>query len=639
MLDSIRSGAQSLWVKIAFGVIILVFVFWGIGNYNDRDYSNVVAVVNGEPIVALEFEKAYHNAEEYLLRNNPGLTREQLARDHLGRQVLNDLIRQTLIAQEARRAGIAVSPLEMRRAVAEIKMFQDESGKFDPEAYKRVLANQRISPGEYEKGLENGLLQEKIFNLVTDAAWVSPDEPLKRFNYLRERRIIDYIFTPASDFAKDVKLSDADMEKWYETHKADYVIPARVNVAYITVDPVLLADPGKITDESARAFYETNKSKYERPESAHARHILVAVRPDADEAELKAARERISKASEQIDKGRPFAEVADEINEAGAAEKGGDLGWIEHGQTIPEFEEALFALPAGKVSAPVRTPYGWHLILVEEKRDAGIAPFEEVAPEIRKTLAVEEGSERLHEALDNLIEDNILNKPLAQAAARYGLKTGETGLEDQKGLIEALGIKPEAAASLLAVPAGAPVDTALEAGDNYIVARIIDAAPEGIKSFSEARANVAERMTAERSLELAMSAAATLLERIKGESLAQIRDQKIDLVESEPLERGGVLPGFAPDEKMMADIFATKPHSWLSMPLPVKKGETSGALLAYIDRLVPPAESEYDSVAELLTKAARQERQEGLYALFAQRLARNAKIEITNQNLVDRVNM
>ena len=84
MLEYSRTSAQSFGVKVAFGVIILVFVFWCVGNFNDRDYSNVVAVVNGQPILAQEFERAYRNAEEYLLRTNPGLTREQLIRDHLG---------------------------------------------------------------------------------------------------------------------------------------------------------------------------------------------------------------------------------------------------------------------------------------------------------------------------------------------------------------------------------------------------------------------------------------------------------------------------------------------------------------------------------------------------------------------------
>lgn len=639
MLDSIRSGAQSLGVKIAFGVIILVFVFWGVGNFNDRDYSNVVAVVNGEPIVAFEFEKAYHNAEEYLLRNNPGLTREQLIKDHLGRQVLNDLIRQTLLAQEARAAGIEVAPREMRAAVAALKPFQDEAGKFDPDAYQRVLASQRMTPAEYEKDLASQLLQDKMVGLVTATAWFDPDEPLNRFNFLRERRVIDYIFKPASDFAGKVQISDAELEKWYDAHKSRFAIPAAVNVEYIRIEPALLADPASITEESVRAFYEANKSRYDRPERVHARHILVPLAQDADDAALSAATARINKIREELLKGKPFAQAADEVNEPDAADKGGDLGWLGHGQTVPEFDEAVFALEPGAISEPVRTMFGLHLILVEEKQAAGPAPFESVAAEVRKELAFEAGSEKVHDVLDNLIEDNILQKPLAESAARYKLKSAGTGFLDRQGLMQKLGVKAEAADALLAVPAGSPLDTILEAGDDYLVARVVEARPESIEPFSEARSKVLQELTAERSLELAMQDAATVLAKIKSESLDQIRASSIGLTESGPLERGGILPGFAPDEALMSDIFATKPGAWLAAPLAVKKGDQPGSLLAYVDKVVAPGENEYETVAEILTRATRQDRLDGLYALFIQNLAKNAKVEITNQNLIDRVNM
>ena len=104
----------------------------------------MAATVNGEPITARDFEMAYRNAEESLLRNNPGLTREQLKAQQLGRQVLRDLVTQSLLRQEAARMGISVSPLELRLAVGQIKAFQNDKGDFDPAAYKRVLQAQRL---------------------------------------------------------------------------------------------------------------------------------------------------------------------------------------------------------------------------------------------------------------------------------------------------------------------------------------------------------------------------------------------------------------------------------------------------------------------------------------------------------------
>ena len=139
MLDYIRSNAQSFGVKVAFAIIILVFMFWGVGSLTDGGSSNVVAKVNGEAITAQQFEQAYQRAAEYAMRNDPSLTREALVQQKLGRQVLNELISAQLIRQEAARVGMTVSPEEMHYVVSKLPAFQDAQGKFDPEAYKRNI--------------------------------------------------------------------------------------------------------------------------------------------------------------------------------------------------------------------------------------------------------------------------------------------------------------------------------------------------------------------------------------------------------------------------------------------------------------------------------------------------------------------
>lgn len=639
MLESIRSGASSIGVKIAFAVIILVFVFWGIGNFNDRDYSNVVAVVNGQPILALEFEKAYHDAEEYYLRNNPGLTREQLAKDHLGTLVLRDLIQATLIAQEAKRAGITVSPQEMRLAVSKIKTFQDDKGKFDPEAYKRFLAVRRTTAAQYEKDLADQILHDKMVSIVTAPVWTDPDEPLNRFNYLRERRVIEYAFFGSDAFKDRVTIPDTEVKEWYESHKADFATPPMVSVEYIEVLPQALVDRKEIPEKDALAWYESNLAKFEHPERIHARHILVQVGADADEAEVKKAQEKIAAAREELAGGKPFAEVADKINSPQAAGKGGDLGWLVKGETVPEFEGVAFALEPGKVSEPVRTPFGLHLVLVEEKQEAGVTPFAEVANQAYDALAFEAGSSKLHDVLDNLIEDNILQKPLKESAARYGLKAQRSELLDKTALIQKLNISPEDAEALLATPAGSPLDTALDANNRYLVARIDSSEAAGIKPFTAVEKEIRSELINRKALELAMVEAATMLKTVgeKAPDAEEIR--RLDLKTSIPLERGDNLPGFAPDPEFMKAVFGARIHTWLNTPMAATREGQTGALIAYIEKLEPPAAREYEAVATLLTNAGKQERAEGLLDAFIRNLSQKAKVEKVNQEMIERITM
>lgn len=639
MLEYIRQSAQSFWVKVAFGVIILVFVFWGVGNFNDRDYSNVVAVVNGEPIVALQFEKAYQNAEEYILRNNPGMTREQLVKQHLGRQVLRDLIQQTLLAQEARRAGIEVTPHELRLAVGQMDAFKNDQGQFDPEAYKRVLAARRMSPAQYEKELADNLLREKIFALVTSPVWVDPAEARHRFQFLRERRIIDYLFVPAADFTGKVRLSEADIRAYYDANQGKFAIPPMADVAYIAISPADLVSREQIGEAAARKWYEDNKSRYERKESVRARHILVPLAPDAPEAEVKAAREKLGNARADIASGKSFAAVADALNQPGAAGKGGDLGWLARGEAVPEFEEVVFSLKPGQVSDFIRTPFGLHIAVVEEKAEAGFRPFDEVADEAYKALAMDAGADRIHEALDSLIEDNILQKDMAESAARYGLKAQNTGLVDRRGLAEKLGVSPENSDLLLATPAGSSLDTALDAGsgDSYIVARITRSEPAGVKDFASVQEEIRSILTGERAEAMAMEEARKILTAVQGETLETARKKYADIKEARPMDRGGGVPGFDPNAQLQQDVFAAPLQKWLPTPYSVvKSGGGAGAMLAYVNAALAPESGEFESVAEILQNAARQERMEGLYGIFMGQLLRNAKVELTNQALVDR---
>lgn len=639
MLEYIRNSAQSFGVKVAFGVIILVFVFWGVGNFNDRDYSNIVAMVNGEPIVASEFAKAYHNAEEYLLRQDPSLTREQLAKEHLGRQVLNELVQIALLSQEARRAGISVTPLEMRTAVGRNKAFQDESGKFDPDAYQRVLAAQRISPTEFERDLENQLLRDKIFELITAAIWVDPDEPRHRYNFIRERRLVDYRFLPAAGFMGEAVVTEEEARTWYEAHKQDFAIPPRVDVAYVMVRPEDLVDRKSIGAERAEKWYEANKSRFEEPERLKAAHILVPLPEGASEEEQKAANEKIGKARAELAGGKSFAETADALNPEGAAGKGGELGWIKRGQTVPAFEEAAFALEPGKVSEVVRTPFGLHLILVEEKKAAGLRPFKEVEGEVREALAFEDGSEKLHEALDNLIEDNILQKPLAESAAKYGLKAEESGLVDKQGLMEKLGVKAEGAEALLATPQGSPLDTALEAGDKYVVCRVLKSEPAGVKPFEEVKSALMETLKADKAEARAMAEARALLEKAKKTPFSAEEAKKLDLQTGVAVERGGALADFMPNTALNQAIFAAKPGAWLDNVYPAATAKGAGAILARVDRSLPPEEGEFASVAEIMNNGVKRERMDAIYEMFMRNLASKAKVEVTNPQLVDRVDM
>ena len=639
MLEYIRDKSQSLGVKLAFALIILVFVFWGVGNFKDRSAGTLVAVVNGDAITMREFELAYRNAEENMLRSNPGVTREQLKQQQLGRQVLRDLVTQTLLSQEAARTGVTITPVELRVAIGNIKSFQNEKGQFDPDVYSRILAAQRLTPAQFEQDTAREMLRQKIYAMVTAPAWADPAEAQKRFEFLREKRDVDYIFITEADFASSIKPTDEEVAAYYENHKAQFAVPAKADVSYVLVNPQDIVKASSISSADAQKWYEENAARFEQKEEVKAAHILVPLAEDASEADVKKAQDQAAKIEAELKSGKSFAAVADEHNGPNAAGPGGELGWVKRGMTVKPFEDAAFALDAGKISAPVRSQFGLHIIKVEEKKAGGLPPFKQVEAEVLATMAQEQGVDKLHDVVDSLVEDNILGRPLKQSAEKYGLKWGETGLLSAADLVTTLGVTAEGASVLVGTPAGNPVDTALEAGKSYVVARVLKSEPATTAPLDSVKGQIVKVLIEEKALVAAMDAAGQLRKELDTAPLgaAGLKGREIKMAKG--VERNGGLPGFAPNPEMTEALFEAKAGQWLPVAYAVEGDNGSGAVLVRVKGVQPPDAAEWDMVKDIMANAVTRDRANALFEMFMQRLASSAKIKVYNEDFVDRKNM
>ncbi len=619
MLDFIRSNAQSMGVKLIFGLIILVFIFWGVGSITDTSGGTVVAVVNGEGISASAYQQAYQQQVEAIQRSNPGITREQLAQQNVGERVLTALIMQKLLEQEATRMGVSVSAQEMRQAVETVDAFKNKDGAFDAEIFRRMVENAYGSVGAFEKKLREELLAGKLESLVRAGIWSNSDESRAFFEYLRQKRGISYAFVPASRFAAEVKLTDKDIADYYAAHKQDFAVPAKVVAEYVKVSPLLLVKPENVSAADVEAEYTKNVSRYQTPEMVKAAHILVPLAEKATPDEVKQAEESMAAIRKELAGGKSFAQVADAHNGPNAAGPGGELGWIQRGQTVQPFEEAVFALEPGKLSETVRTPFGLHVILVSEKKPAGTRPFSEVEGEIRAELARQLGVEKLNDALDALVEDNILKKPLGESAARFGLSAARTDLLSAAELEKTLGLSAENAALVMGTGSGNPVDSALEAGDGYLVVRVDKAEAAHTPELDAVRGEIEKRLKAEKMLSSALSAAA--------EELKQGQDGKELTLSTASVERDGVLSGFVASSELAQAVFGAPLKTWLPRAFRLEsEKEGPGALICRVDGVQEADPAEWEAMRESFDGLLRNRRGEELFQLFLGELQRKAEV-------------
>lgn len=176
-------------------------------------------------------------------------------------------------------------------------------------------------------------------------------------------------FELAYNYAKDMEFEkDEEYLKTLESAKKE--ILTQVAISKVMKNAV-------VTDEEISEYYNANRNMYKLPEKVRAKHILV----DSEE--------KAKKISEEIENGMPFGDAAVKYSSCPSKAQGGDLGEFSRGQMVPEFEAVAFSMKEGVVSQPVKTQFGYHLILVEKKIESSIASYEQVKDSIRSGLLQE----------------------------------------------------------------------------------------------------------------------------------------------------------------------------------------------------------------------------------------------------------
>ncbi len=360
---------------------------------------------------------------------------------------VNSLVERALLALEAQRLGLRASKPEIERIVLGSPIFRDESGRFDRDAY--------ASWAEYEYGNERlflrdqrmGLLATKMLRLLRESSRVSQAEARETTRRNLEEVRFTWVGLDARALPADFEVDDAQIQQ-------------------------TLAERG----DEARRLYEELDELYDVPEQVRARHILLRVEPNADEARIAEVQQQAEAALERLRAGADFAEVAEEISEdPGTRRKGGDLGFFRRGQMVAPFEEVAFAIEPATLSGVVRTDYGFHILRVEEHRDAVNRPYAEVGEELALELLGREAARAAARATaERLIEAPRQGTRLADAARREGLVVERTGWLRRRagGVVPKLGAAPELLAAVFTLEAGQAAPRVFEVGDKLVVAEL-----------------------------------------------------------------------------------------------------------------------------------------------------------------------
>ncbi len=631
MLDYIRSNSQSIGVKLAFGLIILVFVFWGVGSMQSSNPTTIVATVNDEPISVVDFERAYMQTQDNVRRNNPAITAEQLQQMQIPQQVLQQLVLASLLKQEAERLDIVISSAELRKAIEEIPTFHNDKGVFDPDLYKRIITAQQQRLSDFENLVRDQLLEGKLRRDLTITGEAFKEEVSGFFNFTYEQRDIEYIFFPLEDLLSEVQAPAEDSIKaYYESNKPAFSIPAKASVDYIVVSPTSIVTPNSITAEAVSKYYGDNKDSFVTQARANVRHILLTLAPDANAEEVTKVTNEITKIEAELKAGADFADLAKKYSQdTTTAENGGSINWISPNDTVKPFNDAVFSMNSGDISAPIRTDYGMHLIKVDEIEQAKPKELAEVESDIRTELANEQGMAKLREVLDNLIEANILGKDLEAAAKNHALELKNSGLLSAFELEKLLNIKPEGAAQIFATAANVPLDAALSAENNtYIVAKVKEKKDSTTRPLDEVKADISKILLENAGMEKVMATAGELRKKLETQSLEQLGN-KVEFIAD--VQRDADVGPFGPQAELNAALFDAAQGAWLPTIYKVSVDGKAGAAIARVAKINESQDAQLGAMEQIIGNVLGMQRKEKMFQLFLTTLYEKAEIEILNE--------
>jgi peptidyl-prolyl cis-trans isomerase SurA len=362
--------------------------------------DRVIAVVNDEAITQYELDDARRIVVQQLKQQNV----QQPAADVLDKQVLERLITERALLQHAKDSGIKVDDTQVERAIQRIA----EDNKLTLDGLRQALAREGVAYVRYREDVRSEIVMQRLREREVDARITVSDAEVE--NYLatikaqsggeaeyrlahilvlvpeqanaeqieaKRRRAEEALknIREGTDFGQ-VAAGFSDASDALSGGNLGWRPGARLPTVFAeTVRGMKAGDVSPVL-RSAAGFHivklieRRSRNEPALVDQTHVRHILIRVNEITSETEGKA---KIDRLKDRLDGGAKFEDMAKLNSEDASSAKGGDLGWLGPGDTVPVFEDAMNKLTVNQVSAPVRTPFGWHLIEVLGRRKQDVS--------------------------------------------------------------------------------------------------------------------------------------------------------------------------------------------------------------------------------------------------------------------------
>jgi peptidyl-prolyl cis-trans isomerase D len=517
MLEALRKRSASILIKILFGLLILSFMTWGIGDFI-RGSANVTFVAEvGEVEISPESLNQEYVSQINRLERLFGtrLDRQQARAMGLLQASLSTLVNNALYDQGVADLGATASDGIIRANIQSDRGFMDQTGKFSRSQFEQTLLANGYNEQTYVIALRRQIARDQLVNSIDTGLNVPKSVVERIYRHRQEKRIAETLLVADASMTGIGEPTDEQLTAYHAENPDQFTAPEYRALTVLNLQAADLVGEVTVTDEEIQDLYGQRQDEFDKPELRTLRQIVVQ------------EEDKIKEAHKLIAEGRDFAEVALEV--AGMDKETIDIGEVGKSMLLAELAEAAFATPENSVSEPVQSPLGWHVISVDAVKPAHKQSVDDVREQLRTDVAREKSIDALFE-LANQVEDilgggatleeasNQLNLRIQTVAAidAAGRDTAGNTVEDLppgNRFIQTAFDTPETEDSLMT-----------EAGsDGYFVLRVDEVTPSAVKPLADVRADVAAVWKSDQLAKKAEETAEALVKRLgNGETLARL---------------------------------------------------------------------------------------------------------------------
>jgi peptidyl-prolyl cis-trans isomerase D len=601
----------------------------------------VVAKVAGTDITSQEVQR---QAREMVRQQFPrGGAQASMLLPFFASQAAQQLIQRQAIIAEAEHLGLRATDEDVRDELQHGRY----AGTFFPEgnfigqaSYEELLQQHDLTVSLFERGVKEEILIDKLRSLIAGSASVTDSEVRQKFEKENAKVKFDYAVLRKDDILKGLHPTDPELKAFYDRNKATYnnSIPEKRKIKYVLIDTAKLQGEAKVSQQDLQAYYDQHRDEFRAPEQVNVRQILIKTPlpgsdGKVDQKVVDAAHNKADDVLKQLKAGAKFEDLAKKYSEDPSSKDGGSVGWIKRGGfPVPEVDKAAFSMAKGGTSDVINAGYAFVILRVDDRQDAHLKTLAEVKDQIEPAIKQQKALQVADAAATALLSQ-ARTGGLDKAAAAKGMQVVPTDFISRTDSLPGIGSSPPFTEAVFNAAEKSPPDE-VQLPQGYAIYELVAIKPAATPTFEEIRSRVETEFKNERSGTLLTQKTQELSDRAKADHDLKKAAKELGatMKTSDFVLPDGQVPDIGSMGGAASVAFSLKPGE---ISGPVDSGNT-GVVLAILEKQ-SPVDTDFAAKKDQIRDTLVQSKQSQMFGLFManlrEQMEKSGKIKINEQEM------